>query len=165
MQCRIFNKVRVAMLKLAAVGAIALSGLILSTAGPAQAQVLNDTLVNGPSVTVSALLAAGGGFSYPSVFGLRANSGECVRVEATNASFDAEFTIVGPDGQVYRDNDSGPGTLPLVKIGGTPDTGVYTLVINSANGAAVASGTVTFTYGRFSGGAGSPNCMPPTSPL
>ena len=49
-------------------------------------QVLNDTL-DGPSITASALLAAGGGFSYPSVFGLRAAAGECVRIRATSATF------------------------------------------------------------------------------
>jgi hypothetical protein len=153
------------MLKLATAGAMAVSSLILATAGSARAQVLNDTLVNGSPVTASALLAAGGGVSYPSVFGLRANIGECVRVEATSATFDAEFTVVGPDGQVYRDNNGGAGNLPLVKIGGAPDTGVYTLVINDFNGFAVASGTVTFTYARFTGGAGNVNCQPPTPPL
>ena len=108
---------------------------MLSTLGQARAQALNHTLVDGPSITASALLAAGGGFSYPSVFGLRADAGECVRVRATSATFDARFTVVSPDG----------------------------LVINSANGAAVASGTVTFTYGRFS--FGSPGCVAPTPPL
>ena len=151
------------MSKLATVGALAMSALVLGAAGAARAQVLNDTLTNGPPITASALLAAGGGFSYPSVFGLRANIGECVRVEGTGSTFNAEFTIVGPDGQVYRDNDGGSGNLPLVKIGSAPDTGVYTLVINDFNGFAVASGTVTFTYGRYS--AGSANCSAPTPPL
>jgi hypothetical protein len=138
---------------------------MLGTVGQASAQVLNDTLVNGASITASALLAAGGGFSYPSVFGLRANGGECVRVEGTSASFDPEFTVVAPDGTVYRDNNGGAGSLPLVKIGGAPDNGVYTLVINHFNGFPIANGTVTFTYGRFSGGAGSPSCQAPTPPL
>lgn len=153
------------MLKLAIVGAMTASGLILAAVGPARAQVLNDTLVNGPPLTASALLLASGPFSNPSVFGLRANIGECVRVEATGATFDAEFTIVAPDGVVYRDNNGGPGSLPLVKIGGAPDNGVYTLVINHFNGFPVANGTVTFTYGRFTGGAGNPNCSAPTPPL
>ena len=151
------------MLKSATVCAVAAASLVLGAAGPARAQALNDTLVNGASITASALLAAGGGFSVPSVFGLRANNGECVRVEGTGSTFDAEFTVVGPDGQVYRDNDGGAGTLPLVRIASAPDTGVYTLVINSSSGAAVASGTVTFTYGRFS--AGSAQCQPATPPL
>lgn len=136
---------------------------MLSTLGQARAQALNHTLVDGPSITASALLAAGGGFSYPSVFGLRADAGECVRVRATSATFDARFTVVSPDGVVYRDNDGGAGNLPLVTIVPATETGVYTLVINSANGAPVASGTVTFTYGRFS--FGSPGCVAPTPPL
>lgn len=153
------------MFKSSTLAMLTASALILGTAGSARAQVLNDTLVNGPPLTVSALLAAGGPFSNPSVFGLRANIGECVRVEATGATFDAEFTIVAPDGTVYRDNNGGPGSLPLVKIGGAPDNGVYTLVINHFNGFPIANGTVTFTYGRFSGGAGSPSCQAPTPPL
>ena len=153
------------MLKQSIVRSIVACGLALGTAGAAHAQVLNDPLVNGAPLTASALLLAGGPFSNPSVFGIRANANECVRVEATSATFDAEFTIVAPDGQVYRDNNGGTGTLPLVKIGGARDNGVYTLVISSATGAAVATGTVTFTYGRFTGGAGNPNCQPPTPPL
>jgi len=153
------------MLKLATIGAIAVSGLLVGTGGSARAQVLNDPLVNGPPLTTSALLAAAVPFSNPSVFGLRASLGECVRVEATSATFDTEFTIVAPDGTVYRDNNGGPGSLPLVKIGGAPDNGVYTLVINHFNGFPIANGTVTFTYGRFTGGAGNANCQPPTPPL
>lgn len=153
------------MLKLATIGAMAVSGVILGAAGSAQAQVLNDTLANGPPLTTSTLIAAGGPFSIPSVFGLRATIGECVRVEGTGATFDAEFTIVAPDGTVYRDNNGGAGSLPLVKIGGAPDTGVYTLMINHFNGFPIANGTVTFTYGRFSGGAGNANCAAPTPPL
>jgi hypothetical protein len=153
------------MFKPATIGTLAMSGLLLATTGSARAQVLDDTVVNGPPLTVSTLLLAGGPFSNPSVFGLRANIGECVRVEATSASFDAEFTIVAPDGQVYRDNNGGAGNLPLVKIGGAPDNGVYTLVINHFNGFPIATGTVTFTYGRYTGGAGNVNCSAPTPPL
>lgn len=153
------------MFKLLALGMIAAAGLTIGGAGSAGAQVLNDTLVNGPPITTSALLTASSPFSNPSVFGLRANIGECIRVEGTGATFDAEFTIVAPDGTVYRDNNGGAGSLPLVKIGGAPDNGVYTLVINHFNGFPIANGTVTFTYGRFSGGAGSPSCQAPTPPL
>ena len=151
------------MLKQSIMCALVASGPILGIAGTAQAQTLNDALVNGPPVTTSALLLAGGPFSNPSVFGLRANANECVRVEATSASFDPKFTIVAPDGQVFRDNNGGIGTLPLVKIASARDNGVYTLVISSATGAAIATGTVTFTYGRYS--AGNANCSAPTAPL
>lgn len=153
------------MLKPIFVGTIVASVLMLAAAGSARAQVLNDTLVNGPPLTTSALLLASGPFSNPSVFGLRANIGECVRVEATGATFDAEFTVVAPDGTVFRDNNGGAGSLPLVKIGDAPDNGVYTLVVNHFNGFPIANGTVTFTYGRFTGGAGNPNCNAPTPPL
>ena len=113
------------MLKQSIMSALVVSGPILGIAGTAQAQTLNDALVNGPPVTASALLLAGGPFSNPSVFGLRANASECVRVEATSASFDPKFTIVAPDGQVFRDNNGGIGTLPLVKIASARDNGVY----------------------------------------
>ena len=98
------------------------------------------------------------------MFGLRADRTECVRIEGTGSTFNAEFTVVAPStAKSTATTIYGDGNLPLVKIGSAPNTGVYTIMINDSAGAAVASGTVTFTYGRYS--AGSVNCTAPTPPL
>ena len=150
------------MLKRSTMSAIVALGLFLCAAGAARAQVLNDTLGGGP-LTISTLLFSDPPRVNPSVFGLRASAGDCVRVEGTSSSFDAEFTIVAPDGQVYRDNDVGAGNKPLVKIGGA-ENGIYTLVIHVFAGQQIRTGLITFTYERFNGGAGNVNCQPPTPP-
>ena len=124
--------------------------------------MLDDSL-NGAPLTISTILLSDPPRVNPGVFGLRANDGDCIRVEGISSSFDAEFTIVAPDGQVYRDNNGGEGNKPLVKIGGA-ENGIYTLVIHVFAGQQIRTGVITFTYGRFSGGVGNAKCQPPTPP-
>jgi hypothetical protein len=74
-----------------------------------------------------------------------------------------ELVVIAPNGSVYR-NDDRNGALdrrPLVKIGGAPNNGWYTVHVSQWAGAATET-NIVLLYGRYN--AGNPNCAGPTAP-
>lgn len=86
---------------------------------------------------------------------------ECLRLQVTDQYYDLEMTVVAPNGLVYRNDNGGPGQLPLIKIDDAPVYGFYALFVSTANG---SPGFHTFdlSYGRYN--LHNPNCTPPTPP-
>lgn len=87
---------------------------------------------------------------------------ECVRLDVFSQPSDLEIVFVAPDGTVWRDNDGGPDTRPLVKAR-TPDVnGWYTVHISRDTGGGGA-GIFGLRYGRYD--INNANCFSPTQPL
>jgi hypothetical protein len=103
----------------------------------------------------------------PWVMEIFANPGTCLRLEVTNeGSNDLEAVLIAPNGNVYRNDDSGVSSCPncpLIKVDPTPGStrGWYTLQISQYAGNAV-NGNFTLLYGLYP--TGNPACSSPTSP-
>ena len=88
--------------------------------------------------------------------------GECVRLQVTSSgAIDEEIVFVSPTGDVWRDDDGGPGNFPLVKANTDVD-GWYTVHVNDFAGGGGAA-IFTLRYGRYN--SGNPNCSSPTPVL
>ena len=93
-----------------------------------------------------------------------ANQTYCLRLQVTQQNKDTELTVVAPAGTVYTSDNSGGScaTCPRVVISPANAGGVYTAVVNNANGAGAEGGF-------FISGAiyptGNPNCASPTPGL
>ncbi len=90
-------------------------------------------------------------------------AGDCLRFEITGTvpSFDPAMMIIGPsfaDGAVWKDDDSGTGLYPLVKLI-APVSGVYTVVVTEFVRQSSAK-DFTLKYGRYNGT--NSNCSNPT---
>ena len=84
-----------------------------------------------------------------------------MRVEVTSQPADTELVVVAPNGTVFRDDDSGQGSEPLVRIPNTPNNGWYTVQLNHFAGAAI-EGNFVLRYGRYT--RSNANCQPGTAP-
>jgi hypothetical protein len=149
-----------------------LTALALATVGglmlaePARASTINDLSIstctgdNCSSERLIGSITSHGPFTIPWAIQVGAIAGECVRLETQLASSDLEVVAVSPSGQVFRDDNGGPGNLSLLKIS-PAESGWYTVQVSRANGTPAAE-NFTLRYGRYS--AGNPNCSGPTAP-
>jgi hypothetical protein len=51
----------------------------------------------------------------PFVIEVAANANECLRIAVTFQEADLEAVLVEPGGRIWKDDDGGPGTQPLIK--------------------------------------------------
>ncbi len=96
---------------------------------------------------------------------LYGNAG-CMRIAVTQASGnDTELVVVAPNGTVYRDDDGGGFSNPLIKITNAVN-GWYTVRLAHWAGSPIST-NFTLAYGRYSSST-NPNCSSPSigfSPL
>jgi hypothetical protein len=120
------------------------------------------TVLDGASIAISGTLNDTSNNSQPWVAELFAGAGECMRLFVITTAFDAKITVAAPNGEIFRDDDSGGSFRPLVQIAGAPVSGWYTVQV--AQFAGVPTDTsFTMLYGRYDGG--NVNCATPTVPL
>lgn len=72
----------------------------------------------------------------PFVVEVAANANECLRIAVTFQEADLEAVLVEPGGRIWKDDDGGPGTQPLIKAI-TSKKGWHILTLSHFNGAAV----------------------------
>jgi hypothetical protein len=131
--------------------------------------------INCSSVRIDGVVRESFGEVHPWVIELFAFAGKCLRVDVTAQNADLQAVLIAPNGNVYRNDDSGgigPCPLcPLIKVDPTPgfdpadpfrNRGWYTLQIAPFGGAAVGA-NFTLLYGHYP--AGNPNCAGATVPL
>jgi hypothetical protein len=121
------------------------------------------TTLNCKSLEQTGQLNGYGGNTNPWVTLLAKSPGgtDCLRVDVTQQSTDLAMSVVGPDGTVYTDDDSGSCSLcPRVVVPKTAIGGTYTVVIGRYNGEAVEA-TFTLNSGKYKP-ASNPNCANPT---
>ena len=122
------------------------------------------TGINCSSVRIDGVVRQNAGEVHPWVIELFANPGTCLRAEVTAQGADLEAVLIAPNGNVYRNDDSGlaPCPLcPLIKVNPTPgpSRGWYTLQIAHFSGTPVDA-NFALLYGLYP--AGNPNCAGPT---
>jgi len=121
-----------------------------------------STVLDGGSIELDGTITDSNGNALPWVAELYARAGECVRFFITSTFFDAELTVVSPNGTVFRDDDSGGSLRPLVEIGSAPATGWYTVQVATFNGLPTLN-NFALKYGRYP--FGNPNCANPSLPF
>jgi hypothetical protein len=126
------------------------------------ATVSTATKLDATAVTLNGTLHDTNGNTQPWTTQVYAQPGECVRLFVTSTNFDAKLEVIAPNGQVFRDDDSGGSLRPLVKIASAPNFGWYTVQVAHFNGVPLTA-DFTMKYGRYNNG--NPNCATPTSPL
>jgi hypothetical protein len=107
-----------------------------------------------------------GGEVRPWVMEIFANPNQCLRAHVIAQDADLEAVLVAPNGNVFRNDDSGLTgclTCPLLKVNPTPgpNRGFYTLQISHFAGSPVTANFVLM-YGLYN--LGNPNCSAPTLP-
>lgn len=146
---------------------------LLAGAGEASASaklfdpsVSTCTGANCSSIRLDGTITSFGPSSGSWIGELFAGPNECMRLEVTSptggGADDLEITAIAPNGSVFRDDDSGAGLAPLVRINGTPNNGWYTVQVNQFAGSAVDKNFTLF-YGRYN--VNNPNCLPGTTPV
>ena len=120
------------------------------------------TTLDGASIRLDGTLNDTNGNSQPWTAELYSRAGQCLRLFVTSTTFDSELTVVAPNGNVYRDDDSGGSLRPLVKVAYAPVTGWYTVQLASYSGAPT-NANFTLLYGTYT--AGNPNCANGTTPV
>ena len=152
--------------KLIAASALSLLGILVNTDAGAtnlfDPTVSATTFLDGDSVRLDGTINDTNGNSQPWTAELYAGSGECLRLFVTSTAFDSKLTVIAPNGQVYRDDDSGGSYRPLVKIASAPITGWYTVQVAQWAGAPT-NANFTLLYGRYN--AGNLNCVGGTVPV
>jgi hypothetical protein len=93
--------------------------------------------------------------AVPFVIQIQGVAGQCLRFETTEQDTNLEMVVVAPNGNTYRDDDGGAGSLSLVKIVPAPNTGFYTVQISRFDGVAV-NAAFTLRVGMYP--ATNPNC-------
>jgi hypothetical protein len=124
--------------------------------------VSSTSRIGGNAVTINGSLHDNGFDAEPWTTQVYAQPGECVRLFVSSAGFDAKMEVISPDGEVFRDDDSGGSLRPLVEIASAPRIGWYTVQIAQFAGVPT-TGDFTLKYGRYT--AGNPNCANPTAPF
>jgi hypothetical protein len=114
------------------------------------------------AVTINGSLHDNGFDAEPWTTQVYAQPGECVRLFVSSSTFDAKMEVIAPDGEVFRDDDSGGLLRPLVEIASAPKFGWYTVQIAQFAGVPT-TGDFTLKYGRYT--PGNPNCANPTTPF
>ena len=124
-----------------------------------------STSVNGSARTIQGTVSNHVGSNDPWTAELWAPAGRCLRIAVTAEGTDLETVVRAPNGQVFRNDDSGVFPCPLcpvVKIASTPNRGWYAVSINHFAGTAV-NADFTLQYQHYP--VGNPNCAPPTAPF
>ena len=147
---------------LAAVGALASTHAGAST-NMFDPSVASTTKIDGSEIVLNGTLHDTNGLTMPWTTSVYAQPGECMRLFVDSVNFDPKLTVIAPNGEVFRDDDSGGSLRPLVKIASTPVQGWYTVQVAQFAGAPQADTDFVLKYGRFT--AGNPNCANPTVPL
>jgi hypothetical protein len=124
--------------------------------------VSNTGVIDGASLTINGTLNDSNANAQPWVAELYAGTGECLRLFVSSQAFDAKLTVISPNGEIFRDDDSGGSLRPLVEINGAPVSGWYTVQVAGFSGLP-QNGTFTLLYGRYL--FDNPNCSSPTQPL
>ena len=119
------------------------------------------TKLDASSVSINGTLHDTNGNTQPWTTQVYAQPGECMRLFVTTTSFDAKMEVIAPNGEVFRDDDSGGSLRPLVEIASAPNFGWYTVQVAHFNGVP-QSADFTMKYGRYNNG--NPNCAQPTIP-
>lgn len=154
---------------LAATAALSAAAFMLGLGGPVAASEIYDPSVStctGPdcsSVLLNGTVTNSAGNSHPWVTEAYARAGECLRLATKSQAADLEMTVVAPNGDVFRNDDSGGAgcvLCSLVKLVGR-NTGWYTVQLSHEAGIATHA-DFQLAYGRYSGA--NPNCAPPTPP-
>lgn len=152
-------------MKQIAVAALSFVGFLVNTSAHAtnlfDPTVSATTVLDGDSVRLDGTLNDVGNVR-PWTAELYAAPGECLRLFVTSTAFDSKLTVTAPNGQVYRDDDSGGFLRPLVKIANPPVRGWYTVQVAEWTGAPT-NANFTLLYGRYT--AGNPNCAGGTLPV
>jgi len=90
--------------------------------------------------------------------------GSCVRLEVTSPTTfganDMEAVLVSPTGQIWRNDDSGVGSAPLIVATGSV-AGWYNLIVSHFAGSGAATNFV-MRYGQYD--LPNTNCSNPTPP-
>ena len=143
--------------------------ILLSLGVVSASTAIFDDTVSGCSTTNCSSLrlpgtvfSSGGVAANAWVANVFAQPRECMRLEVVSQDADLEMVVVAPNGSVFRDDDGGIGTRPLVRIASTPNNGWYTVHLASFSGAAV-NANFTLLYGRYTGG--NSNCSGATRPF
>jgi hypothetical protein len=125
------------------------------------------TGVNCSSVRIDGVVRETTGEVRPWVIELFANPGTCLRAHVTAEGADLKAVLIAPNGNVYRNDDSGLSSCPncpLIKVDPTPgsDQGFYTLQLSHWLGVPVTA-NFTLLYGLYP--SGNPNCASPIQPF
>ena len=121
-----------------------------------------STIIDGDSVEIHGNVNDSNVNSQPWVAEVYAGNFECLRLSVVSQTFDAKLTVISPNGEVFRDDDSGGSLRPLVQINGAPTSGWYTVQVAGFSGLP-QNGVFTLHYGRYF--MNNPNCATPTLPL
>ncbi len=155
---------------LAASLSLAIGGSLLggATEALAEATVLGMpkrtcVTINCQATSFSGRIGAFGANANSSVIQFALDPGWCARFDVSAGFADLETIVVGPGGNVFRDDDGGLGNNPLVVISSANLTqGVHTVVIQHWAGTAVSGG---YTLKAAQYDAANPNCAGPVTPL
>jgi hypothetical protein len=150
-----------------ALSVLASLGVFASTQAGAATNMFDSTVstatkLNASAVSINGTLHDTNGNTQPWTTQVYAQPGDCMRLSITTTSFDAKMEVIAPNGQVFRDDDSGGSLRPLVQIASAPNFGWYTVQVAHFNGVPLTA-DFTLKYGRYNNG--NPNCAQPTSPL
>ena len=137
--------------------AFALAAMSVAAVPAGATNLLGSTL----SATISGTTFGFNGAAMPWTAEVYSLPNSCLRIAVTAQATDLEAVVVAPNGTVYRDDDGGPGTFPLVKINPTPNNGWYTVSLNNQAGIAVST-NFTATLERLL--PNSASCLPATTP-
>jgi hypothetical protein len=124
--------------------------------------VSTTTVLDGASIELDGTLHDTLSNTQPWVAELYVGVGECARFFVTTTAFDAEVTVITPNGFIFRDDDSGGFLRPLVEINGAPVAGWYTVQVAHFAGVP-QNANFALKYGRYN--FNNPNCGTPTIPL
>ena len=125
--------------------------------------ISTGTALDNHAVTINGTLHDTNGNTQPWTTQVYGRTGECMRLFVTSTNFDAKLVVIAPDGEVFRDDDSGGSLRPLVRIQSAPLFGWYTVQVAHFNGVPQTGIDFTLKYGRYNNG--NPNCAVGTAPL
>jgi hypothetical protein len=150
------------------------AGLGVGFGGPATAatEIIDSefqtcTEINCSQTSIAGVVDRAGNRTVPWTAKFLAVKDACLRLEMTfiREAVNLEMTVVAPNPNFrYRDDQGGTACphCALVKISPAPQTGYYTVVVSSANGAPVAT-DFHLQFGQYA--PGNPNCTNPTPKL
>ncbi len=144
--------------------------LALATLSPASAELLSPSRSTCTSLNCGTLNLPGRVNSHPAqpaianhwVLQFEGKGNSCLRFHVTAESADLSMSVVGPDGAVFSNGNSGLASCsacPLVVVKSAMQ-GFYTVVVGAAAGVAKEA-TFTLRAGLYNA-ANSPNCSKPT---
>jgi hypothetical protein len=137
---------------------------------PAKATQIFDPLGSATVINSGATILSGTVTGRPGAAGFNAEAftvevfaraGECLRLDVLSAGADLAMGAASPSPLVYfRDDDSGIGLNPQIRINPVRFTGWHSVNIGSWNAAQNVYADFTMAIGRYNGN--NPNCASPT---